>query len=119
MKKLYIRYHLQNSWNGVSYFFINLYLSIKFPPGTWYKVKRFSYNGLMVSFENGLAPYKAQFKEWTTDPGVARFICSDGKERLIPYCCIVGFSTFRYPKQEKLKELNLGLFHFGEPSSSD
>jgi hypothetical protein len=50
------------------------------------KVENFYYNGIFVSPEKGYASYTATFEKWTNDPGVALFLCSDGKERLIPTC---------------------------------
>lgn len=62
-------------------------------------VKNFMYNGLFVQGLSGYAGYTATFKEWTEDPGIAVCKCSDGKERLIPSCCLDGFKEDAYPKQ--------------------
>lgn len=77
-----------------------------------YNVKKFEYNGFFVSFTGGEADYTAEFKEWTPDPGVAICICSDGRERLIPTCALVGVMHGDLPEQPKT-----GVF-FGEPSRS-
>jgi hypothetical protein len=77
-----------------------------------YNVKTFEYNGFFVSFTGGEAVYTAEFKEWTTDPGIARCICSDGKERLIPSCALVGVMHNDLPVQPKSGVL------FGSPSKS-
>ena len=73
----------------------------------WYKIQNFDYNGLYVIDLSGLADYKAKFEEWTDDPGIAVFKCSDGNHRLIPTCQIVPnrLQSFinpkrRFPKQD-------------------
>jgi hypothetical protein len=58
-----------------------------------YKVEKFKYNGFIVSPMKGYAKYTATFKSWTNDPGIAVCECSDGKERLIPSCCLIGDKT--------------------------
>lgn len=79
------------------------------------KVKNFSYNGFACTKLGGYAGYTADFKCWTEDPGIAICSCSDGKERLIPSCCLDGFKTSDYPKQDtENKE-----FYIGEPCRSD
>ncbi len=79
-----------------------------------YKVKEFDYNGLFVNFTGGEASYTAEFSEWTRDPGIIRCKCSDGKERLIPSCALVGLKYKDLPGQTDMIE---GMF-FGLPSSS-
>ena len=49
-----------------------------------YKVHNFDYNGFSGQLCDGDATYTAVLIEWTLDPGVGRFQCSDGKVRLIP-----------------------------------
>ena len=63
-----------------------------------YEIEKFTYNGFFVTTKPGLAKYKAKFNKWTDDPGVVLMDCSDGKQRLIPTCCVVGGNDF--PKQE-------------------
>lgn len=75
------------------------------------KVKNFSYNGFSGRKLDGFATYTAEFKEWTDDPGVAKFTCSDGKERLIPTFAI-EVEDRNFPPQPKTKTL------FGQPSNS-
>lgn len=71
-----------------------------------FKVEEFSYGGLFVGPKYNpdgtikIAPYTAEFKEWTTDPGMVICICSDGKERRIPTCQLQGFKVKDYPLQE-------------------
>ena len=77
-----------------------------------YNVKNFTYNGFFVSLAEGEAPYTAEFLEWTTDPGVAKCNCSDGKMRLIPTCALVGVMHRDLPKQTKTSVV------FGAPSQS-
>lgn len=54
------------------------------------KVRKFSYNGFMGKVKKGFAPYTVTFIAWTNDPGIGRFACSDGKERLIPSFAVDG-----------------------------
>ena len=81
-------------------------------------VRNFEYNGLFINFLEGEAPYRADFIEWTTDPGIGRFSCSDGKIRLIPSICLMGLGMKLLPPQPPLKELNMGIVHIGMPSRS-
>jgi hypothetical protein len=76
-----------------------------------FKVEKFKYNGFYVEPLKGHAKYTAEFKSWTTDPGIALCICSDKKERLIPSCCLMGDKS-SLPKQEKTGVL------FGQQSKS-
>jgi len=55
-----------------------------------FEVKNFTYNGFSGVDLPGKAPYTATFVEWTDDPGVAKFQCSDGEERLIPTFALIG-----------------------------
>lgn len=73
-----------------------------------YQVSKFTYNGFFVNFHEGLADYTATFKNWTTDPGIANCNCSDGKERLIPSCCLIGFESIDYPLQTYTNKQLLG-----------
>ena len=48
-------------------------------------VANFSYDGFVVKRKEGFAPYRVEkLIQWTNDPGIGRFLCSDGEERLIP-----------------------------------
>ena len=59
-----------------------------------FKVEKFKYNGFMVNAPKGgwgqMTDYTATFVSWTSDPGIAKCLCSDNKERLIPSCCLIG-----------------------------
>ncbi len=66
-----------------------------------FKVRKFEYNGFSGKTIPGLTPYTAEFKKWTSDPGVALWTCSDGGERLIPTFAIVGKMPSNIPKQPK------------------
>lgn len=81
-----------------------------------FEVEKFIYNGFSVEApKEGWGQkenYTAQFKKWTNDPGIAECICSDGKERLIPTCCLIGDLSF-LPKQDMSNKVI-----FGNPSSS-
>ncbi len=83
-----------------------------------FSVKKFDYNGFFVSIDEALAPFTAEFMSWSdNDPGIALCKCSDGKERLIPFCALVGFVNERksYPEQVIKGERAI----FGKPSSSE
>ncbi len=45
------------------------------------------------------ALYKAQFLSWTKVPGIALFLCSDGKVRRIPEAAVIGFKDEDFPEQ--------------------
>ena len=77
-----------------------------------FQVENFEYNGFLVKPKKGMAKYTASFKNWTNDPGIVNCICSDGEERLIPSCCLIG-DTSSIPKQD-LSNKTL----FGSPSKS-
>ncbi len=55
-----------------------------------FKVEKFSYNGFAVQGFGTETDYTAEFVSWTQDPGIALCRCSDGKEREIPSCCLIG-----------------------------
>ncbi len=55
-----------------------------------FKIRNFRYNGFYGEYLPGEAPYTAMFAEWTKDPGVAIFKCSDGQKRLIPTFALIG-----------------------------
>lgn len=80
-----------------------------------YKVSKFEYNGFSVKVEQDLTNYTAKFDHWTEDPGIVACICSDGINRLIPSCCMVGFSVKNHPKQVYKDSPIM----FGRPATSD
>lgn len=80
-----------------------------------FKVQNFEYNGFYGQSKDGLADYYAEFIEWTSDPGVGRFRCSDGVERIIPtfaLICTKKNNINHLPKQPKTGVM------FGAPCSS-
>lgn len=77
-----------------------------------FKVRNFTYNGFMGQKLPGEAPYSATFVEWTNDPGVANFRCSDSKERLIPTFALIGDQS-GLPEQDYTHKV-----YFGSPSHS-
>lgn len=80
-----------------------------------FRVQRFEYSGFSGITRDGLTDYSARFIEWTPDPGVGLFQCSDGPKRLIPTFALLGRKKhFKLlPKQPKTGVL------FGAPSNSD
>jgi len=80
--------------------------------GITFEVKNFTYNGFMGQYLPGKAPYTATFVEWTNDPGVAVFQCSDGQERLIPTFAVLGDPS-GLPEQDYTNKV-----YFGSPSHS-
>jgi len=80
---------------------------------TSYQVFEFTYNGFCGNLnEEVIMDYTAEFIEWTVDPGVAKFKCSDGRERYIPTFAIRDFDRNKHPEQQKTGVL------FGIPSIS-
>jgi hypothetical protein len=79
-------------------------------------VKNFSYNGFMGQVLSGTAPYTAEFVEWTLDPGVALFQCSDGEVRLIPTFALEG-NRSALPRQDYAK-LGGKKVYFSLPAKS-
>lgn len=77
-----------------------------------FEVRNFEYNGVAGRYLPGNAPYKATFVEWTKDPGVAIFRCSDGQERLIPTFALIGDRN-ELPEQDYRNKV-----YFGSPSHS-
>jgi len=67
---------------------------------TRFAVNNFEYNGFYGRELPGQTDYTAEFKEWTSDPGVAVFKCSDGEERLIPTFALAGIKKGDLPKQD-------------------
>jgi len=77
-----------------------------------FKIRNFRYNGFYGEYLPGEAPYTATFIEWTKDPGVAIFRCSDGQERLIPTFALIGDQKM-LPEQDYRDKV-----YFGNPSHS-
>jgi hypothetical protein len=73
-----------------------------------YQVENFKYNGFMIKPEKGIANYTATFKNWTNDPGIVNCLCSDGKERLIPSCCLIGDKS-NLPSQDMSNKVIFGV----------
>lgn len=69
-------------------------------------VKNFEYNGFCGRLLGGDAVYTATFLDWTNDPGVAKFLCSDGFVRLIPTFAIEDASGL--PKQDLTNKVLVG-----------
>jgi len=87
------------------------------------KVENFSYNGFCVKPLPGFAEYTAEFKKYkSNDVGIAVCECSDGIERNIPTCQLVGFDLSEHPEPEtpaNVKAMvNTYGGHIGQPSSS-
>jgi len=82
-------------------------------------VENFSYNGFGVESLEGFANYTVkEFVEWTNDPGIGKFLCSDEKVRLIPNCQLTKEYIKSIPSCPKLDPFKgIGVF-FGEPSHS-
>ena len=86
-----------------------------------FKVMKFTYNGYFVMGcdPKKLTDYTAEFVEWTKDPGVAVFKCSDKKERRIPTCAILMSKEEFAEKPFSLQTYENGKEIFGKSSSSD
>ena len=78
------------------------------------KIRNFEYNGFFGRCLPGYAPYTGEFVEWTNDPGIAKFSCSDGKTRLIPSYAVEG----GLPKKPDPDHEASELLYFGPSSSS-
>ena len=85
-----------------------------------YNVRNFVYNGFLCNERPGNTPYTVEFKKWTDDPGIMLCDCSDGKERLIPSCQLIGFKIKDVVEQEIEIDKNTGLAKvlFGQPCES-
>jgi hypothetical protein len=77
-----------------------------------FKVRNFNYNGFYGELKKGFTKYTATFSEWTVDPGVGIFLCSDNTKRSIPTFAIEGDKS-SLPTQEKTGCL------FGVPCTSE
>lgn len=69
------------------------------PAGDGYAVRRFTYDGFGGTLLRGFAQYRATFTEWTSDPGVGWFDCSDNERRLIPTFALPDFDRSQHPEQ--------------------
>ena len=99
--------------------------TIKFGPNigkgfpTDKSIENFTYNGFGVTSKKGFADYTVEeFIEWTNDPGVGKFKCSDDKERLIPSCQLSREYQDSIPLRPKLNPFKGRGVFFGKPSSS-
>lgn len=87
--------------------------NVEFP--SIYHIENFNYNGFYVIPLSGFAKFKVkEFLYWTNDPGIGKFLCSDGKAREIPTCQLHPYYLKTLPKPPKLKNPIL----FGNTSSS-
>jgi hypothetical protein len=82
-------------------------------------VQNFIYNGFFVQ----LLPNKTKYTvnsliNWTQDPGIGLFLCSDKKERLIPSCCLSKDFLLTQKKRPKLNPFKGKGVLFGEPAKS-
>jgi hypothetical protein len=82
-------------------------------------VQNFEYNGFYVMPKSGIAPYEViDFISWTNDPGIGKFMCSDGIIRLIPSCQLSKEYLSTIPQRPKLNPFEGNGVFFGVPSSS-
>lgn len=89
----------------------------KFPSLT--SVENFYYNGFGVESIEGFAPYEViAFLEWTNDPGIGTFKCSDGQTRLIPCCQLTTEFLNDCPARPKLDPFKGNGVFFGLSSKS-
>jgi hypothetical protein len=65
-----------------------------------YLVRHYDYNGFYVKCLGKMTLFTATFKEWTNDPGIGLFECSDNVDRLIPSCALKGLARHPLPKQD-------------------
>ena len=79
-----------------------------------YIVQNFDYGGFSGKLLPGSAGYRAEFINWTGDPGIARMLCSDGVIRLIPTFALKG-KGYSLPEDTTRKEDKI---MFGSPSKS-
>jgi hypothetical protein len=81
------------------------------------KIQRFLYNGFHGQLRRGKTRYfVTSFVEWTRDPGIGVFECSDGKRRLIPsFAFIECWKEIKYliPEQDMTNKV-----YFGAPCKS-
>jgi len=80
-------------------------------------VRNFSYNGLAVTDKPGFSSYEVQFIEWTDDPGIGKFICTDNKVRYIPSCQLEE-TYYKSLPQKDWRNPNSEPILIGKPSKS-
>jgi hypothetical protein len=77
------------------------------------KIRKFFYGGFMGKLEEGYTSYTVtSFIEWTRDPGVGLFECSDGEKRLIPsFAFIENWREIRdlIPEQDMTNKVYFGV----------
>lgn len=77
------------------------------------KVRNFLYSGFMGQLRRGYSKYNVtSFVEWTRDPGIGIFECSDGKRRLIPtFAFIENWKEIKslIPKQDLSDKVIFGV----------
>ncbi|MDR0860604.1 MAG: hypothetical protein LBO09_06625 [Candidatus Peribacteria bacterium] len=83
------------------------------------KVSNFTYNGFSGEILEGFAPYEViGLVEWTNDPGIGNFFCSDGENHLIPTFALSKNFLKSCPKAPSLRPLEGNGDLFGAPSHS-
>lgn len=82
------------------------------------RIRNFHYDGFGGQLREGYAPYTlTTLIRWTLDPGVGLFLCSDGKERLIPsFVLPKDYPDWVKPADAPAKYSP--LFYVGTPSQS-
>jgi len=92
---------------------------VEFPTDT--SIENFNYNGFGCESLKGFADYQVvSLIEWTLDPGIGKFKCSDDQDRLIPSCQLTTAFLNTQPKSVKLQCFGpdaKGLL-FGESANS-
>ncbi len=90
---------------------------IEFP--TKHSIANFYYNGFSVEYRPGFAEYEVkEFVEWTNDPGIGKFLCTDNEVRLIPSCQLSREFYQELPKRPNLNPFEGNGAFFGPPSKS-
>lgn len=79
-------------------------------------MRNFNYDGFGGMLREGFAPYTAELVEWTLDPGVGKFQCSDSKVRLIPTFALVPGAEWQRPLDAPPNYST--LYYIGAPSRS-
>ena len=93
--------------------------NVEFPTDN--SIENFEYNGFSVEAMKGFASYEVEsLINWTNDPGIGLFLCSDNKKRLIPCCQLTKDFLSKYKKQERLQCFgkNATGVLFGQPCKS-
>lgn len=85
---------------------------------TKFHVKKFKYNGFGVTHGKGFYTWLiSRFVQYTNDPGMVEFLCSDNETRLIPTCCISSELYKELPIAPDLRPLEGVGVLFGTPSN--